>query len=504
MMPIHRRHNASGTEIREENTSLNTNKGLNPKSSHDGKSAARIAKIPGLQYSDSAKKLLILGLVSTQLFLLALVAFKTRIQSASQLAALLFTVWVVSLPLVLISGLGLGVFDQGPSDMPHQRYIPLAVVGTIVGNQLPVFVSSALAAAAIWIFGLCSRPIQESASEKTKNDAGKKEGLSGPVKTVLAVVCMTASLLTENFFIWVVSATYKDSQNMKTLPKPLQDNGQLVLRYLLNEFLGFVKRDVVKVRNMISVEWILVSGLGMSLVAVEMHGKAMKRNLWSIALRAVLTLAIARAIRTFSFMITVLPSQNPKCYFSHFPAPPPEDWHTWLMTGFIPQANGGCNDLIISGHATVTSTLASVVTSVVGKPLFTSSIWMFIAIDYMVEIYEGFHYSVDMWLGAILVNFIWNTLAPIENSAAQEVGSAPARSFHPFSEATRHDWFIYAIPAFVAYIQMIGILIPKDMGNYTILAFVVAVIYQLATTGFQQYTQHTLFCLLFMALGIYL
>ncbi|KAL3907826.1 MAG: hypothetical protein SGARI_003349 [Bacillariaceae sp.] len=171
------------------------------------------------------------------------------------------------------------------------------------------------------------------------------------------------------------------------------------MRYIIHQVLQLSKRDVVKLRNMISVEWILVSGLGLSLVAIEMQGAAMRRNLWQMAMRGVLTLAVARFIRTISFLITVLPSQSPKCYFGHFPYPPPDDWTEWILEGMKPQVNGGCNDLIISGHATVTSTLACVVVSIVGKPLFTAALWMFVAFDYMVEVYEGFHYSVDMWLG---------------------------------------------------------------------------------------------------------
>lgn len=451
------------------------------------------------------KTLSLRGLVLAQVTLLLGVAWKSRIKSNGHLTALLATVWVVSLPVFLILTVGLGIFDTTSKDLPHQRYIPLAVVATIVGNQLPSFLSSGMAAAGMLVFGLSSRPKVESETVKNKGSSlPKKSGLAGPMKAVLAVILMTTVLLTENFFIWVVSATYKPGQQYSKLPDPLQDNGQILLRQFLNEILDLTKRDIVKLRNMINVEWILVSGLGMSLVAIEMQGTAMKRNLWSLALRGLFTLTIARAIRTISFLITVLPSQNPHCYFSHFPLPPPEDWSTWLMTGFIPQVNGGCNDLIISGHATVTSTLACLVTSIVGKPLFTSALWALVAVDYMVEIYEGFHYSVDMWLGAIIVNFIWTVLAPIEDSALQELRGMPARQFYAIGDATRADWVKFSIPVVLAYVQVTGAVIPADKANYTIVVFIIAVIYQISTSGFQQYTQHCLFSLLYLALGIYL
>jgi hypothetical protein len=51
--------------------------------------------------------------------------------------------------------------------------------------------------------------------------------------------------------------------------------------------------------------------------------------------------------------------------------------------------------------------------------------------------------------------------------------------------------------------QVVGI-IPQDMGNYTIVVFIAAVILQLLKYGFQQHTQYILFCLLYIALGVYL
>jgi hypothetical protein len=132
---------------------------------------------------------------------------------------------------------------------------------------------------------------------------------------------------------------------------------------------------------------------------------------------------------------------------------------------------------------------------------------MFVAMDYMVEVYEGFHYSVDMWLGAVIVNFIWTTLAPLEhedNSDKQEDDDdAKTRKFYSLQDATASDVIRYFLPALGTYIQVVGI-IPQNLGNYTIISYVIVVIFQLYRYGFQQYTQHFLFCLLYMALGVYL
>lgn len=497
MMPLHRRFVTKEDEQEDSSTDVK------PTSATEyypaGAAAARRSKA-----KSSYKSITLLVLVMLQIGLLMVAVSKTRIQSNRQLIAVLVAPFVTSLPIFLSLGVGLGVLNASPNDLMHQRYIPLTVAGTIVGNQLPQYLSSGMAVVGIVIFGLASRPLPvKEKSDITSPKSPERRQFSGPLKTVLAVMLMITVLLTENFFVWVVSATYKPSQDptFQDLPTPLQDNGQITMRYIIHQVLQLSKRDVVKLRNMVGVEWILVSGMGLSLVAIEMQGASMRRNLWKMAMRGVLTLAAARFIRTVSFLITVLPSQSPKCYFGHFPYPPPSDWWEWILEGMKPQVNGGCNDLIISGHATVTSTLACVVVSIVGKPLFALALWMFVAFDYMVEVYEGFHYSVDMWLGAVIVNFIWRTLASIEASDKSE--AVVVQKFIPLQEATFADVMKYSIPAFGAYVQVVGI-IPQHMGNYTIVVFIGAVIVQLAQYGFQQYTQHMLFCLLYIALGVYL
>jgi PAP2 superfamily C-terminal len=359
------------------------------------------------------RRSILAALVLLQLLAVAFAVYKTKIESFSHGMAIMTSSAIASFPIILALACGLGV-DSSPPHQPHQIVIPLAVVATIVGNQLPAYFTSGFTVAAMILFGLISRPVVTTATtttstntSTTKNETSNQRNASfrsrkhhpqaGPLAAVAAATAMTTVLLVENFCVWIVSATYYPSQQLVTLPTPLQDNGKIVLRYLFDTILKL--NNVVKLRNVINVQWALVTGLGLSLGATVVNGVRMRRTLWGIAVRSLSTMAIARFIRTTSFLITVLPSQNQKCYFSHFPYPPPEDWMSWIMVGFTPQSHGGCNDLIISGHATVTATLACLTTSVVGKPLFTTALWMLVSMDYMVEVYEGFHYSVDMWLG---------------------------------------------------------------------------------------------------------
>ena len=501
MMPLHRRH-VAGTAEDSSPSEYDHRESEKTKNSDNGVGSSATSPTNSRRFS-----LVLMGLVAVEVVAQVIVAYKANIRSTSHLTTVAISTFVSTLPMLLTLAVGLGISGNSTKDLPHQRYIPLAVAATIFGSQLPIYLSYGMASVGIVIFGLSSRPIQETEDDATKGNGKQSQpkanaqGISGQLKAVFAVFLLVAVLLTENFFIWVVSASYKPSQNVTTLPSPLQDNGQITLKYLFHHLLNLTKRDVVALRNMINVEAILVSGLGLSLVAIELQGASMQRNLWSMAMRGVLTLAAARSIRTISFLITVVPSQNPMCYFSHFPMPP-EDWYSWLKVGLIPQVDGGCNDLIISGHATVTSTIAVVVTSIVGKPLFTTAIWMFITMDYLVEIYEGFHYSVDMFLGAMLVNFIWSVLSPLED-VGQGNQAEPQRKFRRLQDATSSDVVRYILPALGAWIQLVGI-IPHAYGNYSNVLYTIIVSYQIARFGFQHYSQHVLFCLLFMTLGLFL
>eukprot|EP00535_Pseudo-nitzschia_heimii_P010624 CAMPEP_0197176888 /NCGR_PEP_ID=MMETSP1423-20130617/2668_1 /TAXON_ID=476441 /ORGANISM="Pseudo-nitzschia heimii, Strain UNC1101" /LENGTH=498 /DNA_ID=CAMNT_0042626331 /DNA_START=70 /DNA_END=1566 /DNA_ORIENTATION=- len=498
-MPLHRRHVAENTKSlfpldddHRENQKTNNNYVTTPGQTHSRRSTIFIMVLMALE-------------IAAQVCSLK----NTSIRSISHLTFVVISTFVSTLPVLFTLAVGLGMSRNSKNDLPHQRYIPLAVASTIFASQLPTFLSYGMATAGIAIFGLSSRPIEEDTATKSTDGAGRKDAesqpkgkkISGQLKAVFAVFVLIAVLLTENFFIWVVSASYKPSQDIKTLPSPLQDNGQIALKYIFHDLLYLNKRNLVTLRNMINVEAILVSGLGLSLVAIEVQGASMKRSLWAMAMRGVLTLAAARSIRTISFLITVVPSQNPMCYFSHFP-PPPDDWYSWLKVGLIPQVDGGCNDLIISGHATVTSTLACVVTSVVGKSMFTTAIWMFVSMDYFVEIYEGFHYSVDMFLGVMLVNFLWSVLSFLEDPR-EGSHEATQKRFRNVQDSTSPDVVKYLLPALGSWIQLVGI-IPHSYGNYSCVFYTVLVVFQIARFGFQQYSQHCLFCLLFMALGLFL
>jgi hypothetical protein len=391
---------------------------------------------------------------------------------------------IIAVPILLVASVASGSWKV----QPHQRLIALGFVGSIAGNQFPHFVSAGLAAVALTAFSLSTRLLETN--ESTEAAASQR---AAHVRAVCAALFLVVVLLMDNFFVWVVSATYYPSHS--GLPTPLQDNGRLMVQHFFEQMLDMKRNDVQQIRATVNVQWALVAALAAAFVVCELQW-VQKRTLYGVVTRTIFTLACARFIRVVSFLLTVLPSQMPNCYRGHFPNPPPQDWWSWLQVGFLPSTSGGCNDLIVSGHATVTSVFACVSTSVAGHWAFSIAVWSMLAIDFMIEVYEGYHYSVDMWMGALFTVMLWRILAPLQ--AMEE--RIPKREFQ--TTATAQDIFLYTTPLVGAY--LILIFSPQSIANFWIVLYLVAAIAQSVRNGINHYVQHLLFCVLFLALALYL
>jgi hypothetical protein len=130
-------------------------------------------------------------------------------------------------------------------------------------------------------------------------------------------------------------------------------------------------------------------------------------------------------------------------------------------------------------------------------------------LDYAIEIYEGFHYSVDMWLGMVLVALFWRVLAPWEGLRADTESSTQRPTLTPPPDFSRATLLAYLPPAVLALAQLT--VLPMSTANLLIVLYVVVAVgvYVGGATDARRrahthYAQHILLCLLFMALGIYL
>ena len=255
-------------------------------------------------------------------------------------------------------------------------------------------------------------------------------GVSFKNRAVLSAFSVIAVLMAENFMIWVVSATFESSHS-EPYPDPLQDNLQIIFDKTI-ELAQLNHTALVVLRNSFDAQWALISAALVGILgACELKlGRAANRNMWLLSMRALLTFSCVRIVRTVSFLLTVLPSQKRDCYQARFPYPVPQNWSDWILTGMKPAHKGGCNDLIVSGHATVMSVVACICTSVADNTMFSLAAWSLLAFDCVMEVYEGFHYSVDMWLGVVLTCLIFHSFAVLEKegdeTAHKQVRTMPS------------------------------------------------------------------------------
>lgn len=374
----------------------------------------------------------------------------------------------------------------------NERFLAGTFVISIISNQLPRSLARLLAALAVAGFSIVTRPhtnISRSDDSKT--------GLKIQNKFLLSCLFMIAVLLHENFQVWVVAATYKSSHH-PPFPIPLQDNGKILITKLI-EMADLQRTDIQSLRDIFNIQWTMVSIFACGLVVCELKiGEAAHRNMWSVGTRALLTLGIARFIRTVSFLLTVLPSQMPSCYRERYPYPVPETWYKWIMVGLKPAAKGGCNDLVISGHATVTSTLACVAVSVANNVVFSVATWSLLAFDYMIEVYQGFHYSIDMWLGAVVTSLVFRSLSFIEVTSRNRDLD---QSYAPLGSLTYRDAVLYLSPAILAFV--IVNISNEAIANLWVVIYVTGAVAAGLKVG-SHLSRHVLFCTLYIALITYL
>jgi hypothetical protein len=382
----------------------------------------------------------------------------------------------------------------------NERLLAATFVFSILSNQLPQSFARLLAALALAIFSIVTRPEKGTlvSDEKIARSDDLKTVMHLQNKFLLSCLFMIAVLLHENFQVWVVAATFTSSHR-PPFPTPLQDNGKILITKLI-QMAKLQSSDIQYLRDIFNVQWIMVSLFACGLVICELKiGEAAHRNMWSVGTRALLTLGIARLIRTVSFLLTVLPSQMPSCYRERYPYPVPTSWSEWIMIGLKPAARGGCNDLVISGHATVTSTLACVAVSVANNIMFSVATWSLLAFDYMIEIYQGFHYSIDMWLGAVVTTLVFRSLSFIEMPCNKKKDTE--KSYAPLRSLTYRDIILYLSPALIAFI--IVNISNEAIANLWVAIYVAGAVVAGFTIGFHL-SRHVLFCTLYIALITYL
>ena len=206
------------------------------------------------------------------------------------------------------------------------------------------------------------------------------------IKSLRDLILMGAELLTENTMIQVISS-------MEHHRQPLRDVAEEFFSQPNRSFIDFAYfgADTYQVdTNSVLLLWVFFCFF---------HGP----RGFAVLQKGVRCLTLTRALRVFTFSITILPNPNPACNFTG----PINPWN--LSPG------GACNDLLYSGHVTVYTISAIAVTILCGLyPFFLLRaairifIWTQVFQRMIRAILEFHHYSVDMFLGFFVTLLFWH------------------------------------------------------------------------------------------------
>ena len=141
-----------------------------------------------------------------------------------------------------------------------------------------------------------------------------------------------------------------------------------------------------------------------------------ERSVFGIAARTCATIALARAIRVVSFMLTVVPNPKPGCYnrqFSDAPMQYEDGWHLIEYGSSRIRGTGGCNDLIFSGHGVI---YMSGFLCLATHGISLGSFVVFLAVLHASckEALDQTHYGVDMFLAIAVTALSWRECHTVE------------------------------------------------------------------------------------------
>ena len=187
--------------------------------------------------------------------------------------------------------------------------------------------------------------------------------------------------------------------------EPLQDNMEIAILWL------FKKYPLLKVVVMgwrVDMHWLLYSFVSL---CISVAWDALPYSGFGIASRFIDTIAWSHLIRTFAFMITVLPNPRRGCYASNFPPVPSSVWE-FIQIGFGAKRGHGCNDLVISGHGVVYAVVPLAIQTFYPLPLHQSGAtlisWLAVIKLCLQETVDKTHYSVDMFLAVVIACLVWH------------------------------------------------------------------------------------------------
>ena len=206
-------------------------------------------------------------------------------------------------------------------------------------------------------------------------------------------------------------------------------------------------------------EWIGIKEKLVALIALGFAAvfDAVPYSGFGMCTRFVCCVIGARAIRTVAFLLTVLPNPRPGCYARRFP-PVPDSVSEWLRIGFAKmRAGGGCNDLVLSGHAVIYAAVCCAYSEYY-PGVASKVLWAALVRSSVRGPLTHQHYSVDMFLAAVVTARTWRAVEGVYAAGPNRLRPRPQGA--PPDARGGLQWAltaaVFAVLAVLAVIIIVG------------------------------------------------
>ena len=238
-----------------------------------------------------------------------------------------------------------------------------------------------------------------------------------------SMVFVLLALCFDNFMTFQVQYI---AQHANKHAEPLFDYGR---KNMLKLFHFFMLNDEIQTfRQRININFVILFTFLAAFLKRKTSRTKSDEHPWRNCARVAYTIGLSRIIRMISYTMTIVPTQINDCQKIHFGIDElPQNFFEWIKIGvFESRSNGGCHDLIISGHATILTTMALSVSSAMGYHSFI--MWALVFCEFSMNAIHKTHYSVDLWLGFVITFFIWHLTDKLPSDNQIEVPSNKKQS----------------------------------------------------------------------------
>lgn len=197
--------------------------------------------------------------------------------------------------------------------------------------------------------------------------------------------------------------------------EPLKDNFQTLMVYLL-PWWNPMMADVTEYITLPGADSFAFTIILIIIIGCFARIKTKNANILIYTGIYCKIMAITRIIRVIAFSIVLMPNPKMNCYLEKFRVP---ERTSQMILDMLKFRNAGCNDLVISGHTLFIWVTLKLISDIIGKfTAYSCRVIVFIVLLNIIMIKN--HYSVDVFLGIVVAEFVWDRVMAREKNTIDE------------------------------------------------------------------------------------